>query len=845
MSDVNLHFLEFEKNSGFYFSRVLNSTFVSPETLQISITHRCPLRCRMCSIAKNPSKIEEEMSTKEVKSLIEQAAQIGISELYLTGGEPFVRDDFIEIVNYAEAKGLITSVNTSGILINNDVAEKIADSSLSYITFSIDGLEKIHDYIRGKGVFSNAINAIREINRIKSEKGNEKLHISLVSVIMNQNLDEVIPLIHFVENLGVTGIRFQPVLVDNTKMFRQNNKSSLWIPKSRLKRLSQVLSEMEKCKKRSKIDIIFDAKMISQYFRGEFEANKCFVGYNRLFVGLWGNVGLVCPVDSRNFSNIENFREKSLSEIWDSDKAKEARVAVKNCRQECVQGCALMPHAENLWNMYLSEIRNFIRYIESGSEIAEYMTLIRNNLEKYEKILLLHKSDENLRIKMHTDLKEIEYVLSTINKIKQDIEKRIGNKKAAQPLEEKESAYTELISEKSSPNYSPEKAFSLFLLNARFYFSKIINRALVGPHWVYLSVTNRCLLDCRMCGVKKLGACDEMSTDELKKIIKEISEFGGDQTILFTGGEPFLRKDIFELIEYSSSLGMPTEIVSNGQLIDEELTDKIVKSGLRNIAISLDGATAEAYESIRGIPGSFEKAKRAIRLLSEARKKIGKGPQISAWTTMMRQNITELSEIMRLSKNLGADVIVYHPVIINQTDMQRTKTHGPLWPNEEDLKIFKEEMDRITEYRKKNGFVAFLHDPSLFLRYFNGENLHDAWQCNPFEFLNIGPDGNMQICGDTFGNAKSGVKKVWESKAAGKSRALMKKCTKSCLQTCWARPDSESLKQITAKFAYEINRSRISSSIKRDFILKALEEINAFESTLKHFDGISEEESEK
>ena len=378
-----------------------------------------------------------------------------------------------------------------------------------------------------------------------------------------------------------------------------------------------------------------------------------------------------------------------------------------------------------------------------------------------------------------------------------------------------------------------EEAYKKFELNTQFYFSKALNRPFVGPHWVYISVTNRCPLDCRMCGVKYLDRKTELSTEALKKIILEISRYGGDQSILFTGGEPFLRKDIFELIKYSHSIGLPTEVVSNGQLINEELAEKIVKSGLQNIAISFDGATAATYESIRVAPGSFEKAKKAIMLLAQKKKKNnGQGPQISAWTTMMKQNIPELYDILLLAKKLGAEVIVYHPVIVNQTDMQNTTSRSPLWPDENSLKIFENQMKKITAYHNRHGFVAFLHDPAYFLKYFRGQDLHKDWQCNPFEFLNIGPDGNMQTCGDTFGNAKEGVNKAWTSERASAERLKMKQCTKSCLQTCWARPSADSIEKITRALIEDIRKSGIKKKEKQKLLSDALSEINKFEKML-------------
>jgi len=426
MADVKKHFLDFNKKSGFYFSRVLNRPFVPPELLQISITHRCPLRCKMCSVVKVQSKLKEEMTTEEMKSVIDQACDMGIREFYLTGGEPFIRKDFFEIINYAGQRGMNTFVNTSGLLIDQKTAEKIVDSSLFDLTFSIDGLEKTHDFLRGPGVFSKAITAIKEINRLKSEKGKTSPRINILTIIMNQNLADIIPLVRFAEDLGISGVHFQPLLVDNSKMFVRDQKNVFWIPPDKLGQLELLIRQLNEYKKYSKVDLIFDAKLLMDYFSRKLKHhNKCFVGYNRLFIGLWGNVGLVCPVDSRNFAFLESFRKKTLSEIWNSEKAKEARYAVKSCKKECVQGCALMPEAEDLKKIYRTALKSFLMEAPHNHETIDFLNFINENLSYYESMLSAHKESESLRKENKTDLKEIENTLKIVSWITNDIKKRI------------------------------------------------------------------------------------------------------------------------------------------------------------------------------------------------------------------------------------------------------------------------------------------------------------------------------------------------------------------------------------------------------------------------------------
>ena len=135
------------------------------------------------------------------------------------------------------------------------------------------------------------------------------------------------------------------------------------------------------------------------------------------------------------------------------------------------------------------------------------------------------------------------------------------------------------------------------------------------PYWIYLSPSHNCNLDCLMCGVKHVEKGVELSSEVIKKVIDEIADWPNDKVLMFTGGEPLLRKDIFELIDYSVSRGIPTEMVSNGTLIEERIAEKIINSGLQNIAISLDGVNSETHDLIGNRKGSYNLAIKAIKNL--------------------------------------------------------------------------------------------------------------------------------------------------------------------------------------------------------------------------------------
>lgn len=127
-----------------------------------------------------------------------------------------------------------------------------------------------------------------------------------------------------------------------------------------------------------------------------------------------------------------------------------------------------------------------------------------------------------------------------------------------------------------------------------------------------LLVTKYCNLRCRMCDYTKFKqACDqELSLPLLKSIIKEFAAIGGVQLEL-SGGEPMVRKDIYEIIAYAHSFGLKILMISNGTLIGQAETEKLLKAGLTSVSFSLEGPE-QLNDRLRG-RGNFQKTINAIQ----------------------------------------------------------------------------------------------------------------------------------------------------------------------------------------------------------------------------------------
>ena len=135
--------------------------------------------------------------------------------------------------------------------------------------------------------------------------------------------------------------------------------------------------------------------------------------------------------------------------------------------------------------------------------------------------------------------------------------------------------------------------------------------------------TSACNLTCRHCYANACArpAPDELTTEEARAMIDDLADMGAP-VLLFSGGEPFMRKDMFELGAYARDKGMRITISSNGTLIDPATARRIKETGFVYVGVSIDG-TPETHDRFRGRKGAFDEAVRGIRNCMDAGVKVG------------------------------------------------------------------------------------------------------------------------------------------------------------------------------------------------------------------------------
>ncbi len=198
------------------------------------------------------------------------------------------------------------------------------------------------------------------------------------------------------------------------------------------------------------------------------------------------------------------------------------------------------------------------------------------------------------------------------------------------------------------------------------HLSSLLRRPLCGPIHGSLMVTYRCNYDCVMCDfpqkcVDKVRAGkQELDTDRFRQIIGEFARLG-TPGLGFTGGEPMLRSDIYDLLACTRQHRMITHLNTNGYFIDDVAAARIINIGVDSVNISLDGSRAETHDRIRNYSGAFERAAAAVERLHRLRRQQGVSLRIKNVAVIDGANIDEVPELISLSRELGADCIEFIP----------------------------------------------------------------------------------------------------------------------------------------------------------------------------------------
>jgi len=176
-------------------------------------------------------------------------------------------------------------------------------------------------------------------------------------------------------------------------------------------------------------------------------------------------------------------------------------------------------------------------------------------------------------------------------------------------------------------------------------------------HPVY-EVTASCNLRCIHCHARGGEIFkDELDTGDAKKVVENIAGVREFRTLVFTGGEPLVRRDIYELMRYASDIGFHTVLATNATLITQGVARRLKENKVKGVAASIDFVEPARHDEYRGVSGAFEAALRGI---SNAQRE---GLYIQVNITISKRNITQLRELTKLADKIGAQVVLLYQLI--------------------------------------------------------------------------------------------------------------------------------------------------------------------------------------
>ena len=171
---------------------------------------------------------------------------------------------------------------------------------------------------------------------------------------------------------------------------------------------------------------------------------------------------------------------------------------------------------------------------------------------------------------------------------------------------------------------------------------------MIKPSLISWNLTRKCNLKCPHCYLDA-GEEDEveLSTDECHALIEEFHSLGTEMLIL-TGGEPLLRRDIYEIATHASSLGMWVVMGTNGVLVNDHVAKKMVECGIKGVGISIDSIDPDKHNNFRGGPNAWELSVRGLDICR------ANGLEVLVQSTVTSMNVDEIQDLIEFAKGKEA-----------------------------------------------------------------------------------------------------------------------------------------------------------------------------------------------
>jgi len=331
----------------------------------LEVTRRCNLRCKMCQnikwLKETPvaAQREGELATEEWFNVIDQVPRLGL--ITFTGGEPFLRDDFMQLLERASVR-CRTHFISNGVLLNEESAgrcvalapKRLGGVGLNFAGISIDGPAEVHDRIRGmQGGFERSTNAIKMLTELRKRAGKRCPLVHVTACIQEDNVDFLAQLPPIVADAGanVLNVTIENRVIGEIREAIEARRSpgsydvsEMPFPRLEPERVKAALEQTRIAAQKAGIELRTPAmpdSEIIRYYQGYMKLGDFVCG------AVWSDVfvtheGDMCP--GCGMLRVGNVREMSIKKTWNSPESRRFRRSIRSGLLAACVGCCWMYH---------------------------------------------------------------------------------------------------------------------------------------------------------------------------------------------------------------------------------------------------------------------------------------------------------------------------------------------------------------------------------------------------------------------------------------------------------------------------------------------------------------------
>ncbi|MCP4634834.1 MAG: radical SAM protein [candidate division Zixibacteria bacterium] len=340
------------------------------------------------------------------------------------------------------------------------------------------------------------------------------------------------------------------------------------------------------------------------------------------------------------------------------------------------------------------------------------------------------------------------------------------------------------------------------------------------PTQIYGVLTNRCNLKCKMCYYWRKEPTEIPASYWIKALIS-LRKFTGFYHINLSGGEPLIKKDIFDILQACQENDISVGITTNGFLLNKNRVDKLIDNNIFNINISIDSMDENIHDKMRGIPGMHSRIMTNIDYLMEKKTKADHNTRVILKTIVCKDNLDGLDKVVEYAKHLGLTGVEFQPIMEWTEDSVEMMDINPVFLEDKIGRLIqmKQDGDPILNSVDvfKEGVQVYKENYELTHSEIQSKvereevcdsstNKNNQRQCSvPLRNIFIDSNGDVALCPDVpskIGNIKDcEIGEMWTSERTKKLRATLVNCRRKCYAACTVKRNLRDYYELFKRFS--------------------------------------------